>query len=251
MNEQYSVISRYYELLNSGVDYGAFADFLTKIIKEKGIEKTELVLDLACGTGKMTRLLADRGYDMTGVDLSADMLMIARQEELSDPRGILYLCQDMRELELYGTVDAAVCCLDSINYLLKSADVEKCFSLVHNYLVPDGIFIFDVNTPYRFKEGYAKHDYVLEEEGVLLAWQNFYNEKNKTCDFVLSLFCENEDGSYERYDEEQREKAYSINTLKRLLSKTGFEILDIYGGYDFSGICDNSDKWFIVCKCVK
>ncbi len=251
MNEQYSVISRYYELLNSGVDYEAFADFLTKIIKDKGIDKTELVLDLACGTGKLTRLLADRGYDMTGVDLSPDMLMVAREEELSDPRGILYLCQDMREFELYGTVDACVCCLDSINYLLKSADVQRCFDLVHNYLVPEGIFIFDVNTPYRFTEEYARHDYVMEEEGVLLAWQNYYNEKNKTCDFVLSLFCENDDGSYERYDEEQREKMYSMNTLKRMLTRSGFEILDIYGGYDFSGICDNSDKWFFVCKCIK
>ena len=117
--------------------------------------------------------------------------------------------------------------------------------------MPDGIFIFDVNTPYRFENGYARHDYVMEEDGVLLAWQNFYNEKNKTCDFVLSLFCENEDGSYERYDEEQREKSYSMSTLKRLLAKTGFELLDIYGGYDFSGICDNSDKWFFVCKCIK
>ena len=251
MNEQYSVISRYYELLNSEVDYEAFADFLTKIIKEKGIAEPELALDLACGTGKMTRLLADRGFDMTGIDLSSDMLMVARQEELKDPKGILYLCQDMREFELYGTVDACVCCLDSINYLLKTADVEKCFSLVHNYLVPDGIFIFDVNTPYRFENGYARHDYVLEEEGVLLAWQNFYNPKNKTCDFVLSLFCENEDGSYERYDEDQREKSYSMTTLKKLLAKTGFEILDIYGGYDFSDISDNSDKWFFVCKCIK
>ena len=251
MNEQYSVISRYYELLNSAVDYEAFADFLSKIIKDKGIAKTELVLDLACGTGKMTRLLAERGYDMTGVDLSPDMLMIAREEELKDPKGILYLCQDMREFELYGTVDAAVCCLDSINYLLKTADVEKCFDLVHNYLVPDGIFIFDVNTPYRFTEQYARHDYVMEEEGVLLAWQNYYNEKNKTCDFVLSLFCENEDGSYERYDEEQREKMYSMNTLKRLLRKTGFDILEVYGDYDFSGISDNSYKWFFVCKCIK
>ena len=230
MNEQYSVISRYYELLNSEVDYEAFADFLTKIIREKGISEPELVLDLACGTGKLTRLLADRGFDMTGIDLSSDMLAVARDEEIRESKGILYLCQDMREFELYGTVDACVCCLDSINYLLKTIDIEKCFSLVHNYLVPDGIFIFDVNTPRRFTEGYACRDYVMEEEGVLLAWQNFYNQRTGICDFVLSLFCENEDGSYQRYDEEQRERSYSMVTLKKLLNKTGFEILDIYGG---------------------
>lgn len=251
MNEQYSVISKYYELLNSGVDYEAFADFLKAIIDRYGIEKTELVLDLACGTGKITRLLADRGYDMTGIDISPDMLMVARDREIAEPKGILYLCQDMREFELYGTVDACVCCLDSINYLLKNADVEKCFSLVHNYLVPNGIFVFDVNTPYRFVQGYAKHDYVMEEEGVLLAWQNYYNEKSNICEFVLSLFCENEDGSYERYDEEQKEKMYSRTTLERLLKKTGFEIIDVYSDYDFSVISDNSDKWFFVCRCIK
>lgn len=251
MNEQYSVISQYYELLNSGMDYEAYADFIDKIIKEKGIEKTELVLDLACGTGKITRLLADRGYDMTGVDISPEMLSIAREQEYKDQKGILYLCQDMREFELYGTVDATVCCLDSLNYLLKTADVEKCFRLVHNYLVPDGIFIFDVNTPRRFTEEYAKHDYILEEEGVLLAWQNYYNEKNKTCDFVLSFFEEQQDGSYERYDEIQREKIFSMRTLKSLISKCGFELLDIYSDLDFSVNIDKSDKWFFVCRCAK
>lgn len=251
MNEQYSVISRYYELLNSGVDYEAFADFLDKIIKEKGIAGTELVLDLACGTGKITRLLARRGYDMTGIDLSYDMLSVARDFEIRDPHGILYLCQDMRSFELYGTVDACVCCLDSLNYLLKTADLEKCFSLVHNYLVPNGVFVFDVNTPKRFTEGYAKHDYIMEEEGLLLAWQNYYNERTKICDFVLSLFCENDDGSYERYDEEQRERMYSMATLKRLLKKSGFELMDIYSDLQFSGNIDNSDKWFFVCRCIK
>jgi len=251
MNEQYSVISQYYELLNSGMDYEAYADFIDIIIKEKGIEKTELVLDLACGTGKITRLLADRGYDMTGVDLSPEMLSVAREREYEDKKGILYLCQDMREFELYGTVDATVCCLDSINYLLKTADVEKCFRLVHNYLVPDGIFIFDVNTPHRFTEEYAKHDYIMEEEGILLAWQNYYNENIKTCDFVLSFFEEQPDGSYERYDEVQREKIFSMRTLKSLISKCGFDLLDVYSDLDFSVNIDKSDKWFFVCRCAK
>ncbi len=251
MNEQYSVISKYYELLNSGVDYNAYAEFIDRIIKEYGIEKTELVLDLACGTGKLTRILADKGYDMTGVDISPDMLSVAGEWENKKKQGILYLCQDMRDFELYGTVDACVCCLDSINYLMKASDIQRCFSLVHNYLVPDGIFIFDVNTPHRFTEGYALHDYILEDDDVLLAWQNFYNEKTRICDFVLSLFCRNEDGSYDRYDEEQRERMYSMRTLVQIIKKTGFELLDAYSDFAFSSISDKNDKWYFVCRCVK
>ena len=141
--EGYEAIARVYDKLNAQIDYGKWADFFEMCFDRYLSEKPELVLDLACGTGRMTRELRGRGYDMIGVDGSADMLSEARYTY--DSEGILYLCQDMRELELYGTVGATVCCLDSINYLLDEKDLERTFSLVHNYLDPDGLFIFDVN----------------------------------------------------------------------------------------------------------
>ena len=144
----YDLLAPFYDKYNGDIDYCAWADFIERIIKKHsdGVN-TELVLDLGCGTGRMTVELARRGYDMTGVDYSPEMLDMARvraeREGFSD--SILWLCQDMTEFELYGTVDAAVCCLDCMNHLTDVKSFYKCLDLVRNYLVPNGLFIFDVN----------------------------------------------------------------------------------------------------------
>ena len=148
----YSAIARVYDRLNKDIDYKKWADFFEECFSRFLCQKPEIILDLACGTGRMTRELASRGYDMIGVDGSADML---GEAYASGGEGILYLMQDMRDLELYGTVGATVCCLDSLNYLLKDEDLLKTFSLVHNYSDPDGLFIFDMNTPYKFENIYS------------------------------------------------------------------------------------------------
>ena len=251
-NEQYSSLAEVYDALNFGCDYGAYSRYLAGEISANEKEPTHLVLDLACGTGKLTLLLRGLGYDMTGVDISEDMLSVAREacykENVSD---VLWLCQDMKEFELYGTVDACVCCLDSINYLTKLADVKKCFSLVYNYLIPDGIFVFDVNTPHRFKNVYGNNDYVLENGSALCAWQNQYNEKSKLCRFFLSIFTENEDGTYARSDEVQTEKCYSRAQLEKALIDTGFEILGVYGDLNHSPAKDTDEKWYFTVRCKK
>ena len=251
-NEQYSSLAGVYNALNFGCDYSAYASYLAKEIADNESSKTELVLDLACGTGKLTLLLRDLGYDMTGIDISEDMLSVAREEcarkRISD---VLWLCQDMTDFELYGTVDACVCCLDSLNYLTKLSDVKKCFSLVYNYLVPNGIFVFDVNTPHRFKSVYGTNDYILENEGALCAWQNRYNEKSKLCRFFLSIFTENEDGTYTRNDEVQTEKCYSFAQLEKALIDTGFEILGVYGDLCHSAPKETDEKWYFTVRCKK
>ena len=155
----YSAIARVYDKLNKDIDYKKWADFFEECFSRFLKERPEIILDLACGTGRMTRELATRGYDMIGVDGSADML---GEAYASGGEGILYLMQDMRELELYGTVGATVCCLDSLNYLLKNEELSKTFALVHNYSDPDGLFIFDVNTPYKFENIYGDNSYVYE-----------------------------------------------------------------------------------------
>ena len=250
--EQYSSLAEFYDSLNFGCDYNALADFLFSTIKENEQTKTSLVLDLACGTGKLTFLLRERGYDMTGVDMSENMLASAQEYAYANGiNDVLLLCQDMREFELYGTVDACVCTLDSINYLTKTQDVKKCFSLIHNYLIPEGVFIFDVNTPYRFREIYAKNDFILESDKALLAWQNSFNEKTGICKFYLSIFKEDDDGRYERYDEMQTEKCYSRRKIEALLRETGFELIAVYGNLDKRIACDNDEKWYFVCRCKK
>ncbi len=250
--KQYSFLASVYDLLNADYDYNKYADFLDRTIKENESSPSSLVLDLACGTGKITFALRERGYDMTGVDLSEEMLSFAK--DVCYDKGIndiLWLCQDMREFELYGTVDACVCCLDSVNYLTKISDVKKCFSLVHNYLIPDGVFIFDVNTPYRFESVYGSNDYILEDGGSLLAWHNEYNEKSKICKFYLSIFEENDEGLYERYDEIQTEKCYSMKQIKNALSECGFQLISVCGDLDGGEATDTSEKWYFAARCKK
>ena len=251
-NEQYSSIAKVYDALNTGCDYGELCSYLTNEIKENEKSKTSLLLDLACGTGKLTLMLRDKGFDMTGIDLSEDMLSIAREtcyeKGISD---VLWLCQNMTDFELYGTVDGCVCCLDSINYLTRLSDVKKCFSLVYNYLIPDGVFVFDVNTPYRFKSIYGNNAYILEDEGSLCAWQNEYNEKSRLCRFYLSIFTECEDGRYERNDEIQNEKCYTRAQIEKALTDTGFEILGVYGDLKHSPAKDDDEKWYFTVRCKK
>ena len=197
----YDLLAPIYDRVNGDIDYSAWADFVEENIKRYNPDmKTELVLDLGCGTGKMTLELARRGYDMTGVDLSAEMLDIARNSAeragLSDK--MLWLLQDITEFELYGTVELAVSCLDTLNHLTSQKELKKCLSLVHNYLVPDGLFLFDINGKHKFEKIYADNSYIIEEEGTVCIWQNSYNPKTRLCDFYITLFEEGDDGRYSR-----------------------------------------------------
>lgn len=252
MDKQYSSLASVYDSLNYGCDYLAIADYLTKEIRENQLTKTNLVLDLACGTGKLTFLLRDKGFDMTGIDLSEEMLSQAK--DICYDKGIndiLWLRQDMTDFELYGTVDACVCTLDSINYLTKLSQVKKCFSLVHNYLIPDGVFVFDINTPKRFKEFYGQNDYVIEDKDTLLAWQNDYNEKSKLCRFYLSIFERQPNSSYERYEEIQTEKCYSRKQIEGALLECGFEIIHVKGDFSENPANDDNEKWCFTVRCKK
>ena len=247
----YDLLAPFYDAINSELDYSAWADFIEKIVKREYNGTPELAGDLGCGTGRMTLELARRGYDMTGVDYSPEMLDVARETAEREGLDILWLCQDMREFELYGTVELAVCCLDSVNHLTSVGDVEKFFSLVHNYLSPDGLFVFDINGKSKFEHLYADNTYAMEEEGAVCIWQNYYNEKSKLCDFYITLFKERPDGAYERYDERQRERMYTLKQIKNLLKKTNLEFVGAYSDFDFTEGSDTDDRIYIAARCKK
>lgn len=268
---QYSALAPYYDKLNSEVDYSAWANFLCETISKYYDGEANLVLELGCGTGNITRKLAELGFDMIGIDLSEDMLAVAMQKEsesafLCDVRAVddstecdedravsrpLYLCQDMRSFELYGTVDAVVSCLDCTNYLIEDGDLEQCFSLVHNYLNPEGIFIFDVNSPYKFENIFACNDFILERDGLLCAWRNNYDAESELCDFDLSLFARADNGKWNRFDEFQTERCYNMDYITSVLKKTGFELIRIVSDIDGSGVDEKSERWFFIAKAVK
>ncbi len=249
----YDLIAPFYDSVNADIDYTAWAEFIKKIIKKYEKTKSELVLDLGCGTGRMTLELARLGYDMTGVDISTEMLDIAREnsENSGFADKILLLCQDMREFELYGTVDVTVSCLDTVNHLTDTKSLDKCLSLVHNYLIPDGLFIFDINGKHKFETVYSDKSYVMEEDAGVCVWQNYYNEKNHISDFYITLFSEGEDGRYTRYDDIERERMYTLRSIKAALNRSGFEFIGAYRDFDFNTATDEDDRIYIVARCIK
>ena len=247
----YDLLSPVYDKVNESLDYKAWADFIEKCARDNMKEKPTLVLDLCCGTGKMTLELARRGYDMTGVDLSAEMLGVARESAEAEALDILWLCQDMREFELYGTVELCTCLLDSVNHMTEYSDLLKCFSLVHNYLSPDGLFVFDINGRGKFERVYADNAFVVEDGDDMCIWQNYYNSKSGFCDFYITLFERLDDGSYERQDDVQRERVYTMRSIKRTLRDTGFEFIGAYSDFDFNPADDGCDRIHFIAKCKK
>ena len=161
----------------------------------------------------------------------------------------------MRDFELYGTVDAALCCLDSINYLVGDGDLDKCLACLNLYIAPGGLLIFDVNTPYKFEHVYGDNSYIFEDEidgrEIFCGWQNQYNKETKLCSFSLSLFEEREDGSYFREDEEQTERCYTLEELKAALERAGFEEPSVYGDFDFSAPNETTCRYYIAARTKK
>ena len=257
-----AALSHVYDKLNKEIDYSAWADFTEACFDRFLPHRPTIVLDLACGTGSMTIELARRSYDMIGIDGSENMLSEAFLRAEGTP-GILWLCQDMRSFELYGTVGAVTCCLDSLNYLTREDDLLKCFSSVHNYLDPNGLFLFDMNTPYKFETVYGSNAYVLEDElvygegdeeeriPVFCGWQNTYHEDSGICEFDLSIFEELADGTYRRSDEHQEEKCYSLSEIRTLLEKADFELLGVFSDFAFSTPNEKTERWYFAARAIK
>ena len=258
---QFGVLAEYYDLLNNSVNYKKVADYIESIFDLYNA-KPEIILDLACGTGNLTLELDKRGYDMIGLDLSYEMLSVAssKKRKGGNCRNILWTNQDMSDFELYGTVDAVICSFDSLNYILEREDLEKCLKLVYNYLNCGGVFIFDINSKYKFEKIYGKNDFILENKNIFCAWRNNYNKKTGLCDFDMTIFINNSDGKYIRRDELQREKYYSGEMLFELLKTLDFTDINIFYDFDVNSVGniseqekykENHEKERICFSCIK
>lgn len=230
MSEAYREFARVYDMFQDNVNYEAWADYLIERLKEYQVTEG-LILDLGCGTGAMTELLAKAGYDMIGVDNSQDMLAEAMEKKEKSGHDILYLFQDMQEFELYGTVRAVVSVCDSLNYLTEEEDLAKVFSLVNNYLDPGGIFIFDMNTPYKYQEMIGNATIAENRKEGSFIWENTFDEESGINEYALTLFLPARDGLYERLEEFHYQRAYSLEKIKELLEASGMVLLAIYDAY--------------------
>lgn len=244
--EAYTGFAEVYDMFMDNVPYKEWNTYLTGLLKEYGIEDG-LVLELGCGTGKMTRLLAKSGYDMIGVDNSEEMLRIAMEAGEED-EGILYLLQDMREFELYGTVRAVVSICDSMNYILEEEDLLEVFRLVNNYLDPGGIFIFDMNTIYKYRELLGETTICENREEGSFIWDNYYDEEEQINQYDLTLFIKEEKELYRKYEETHFQRAYEVETVQRLLEEAGMEFVAAYDAFTHDGIREDSERIYMIAR---
>ena len=230
----------------SGADYASYAAFVTEAARRFADVALREALDLGCGAGGLSAVLAGAGLDMVGLDVSPEMLSVARAKP--ENRDVLLLCQDMRELELYGTVQGAVSAYDCLNYLGSLSELSDVLALLHNYIEPGGVFVFDVNTPARYERVYADNCFCFEDDGALLVWRNEYAPKSRRNRMELTLFARRADGGYDRFDDVAVQRCFSLPRIERAAVQAGFAVCGVFGGTDFSALTAEGEKAFFVLK---
>lgn len=244
----YTSFASVYDTFMDNIPYDEWAEYLIDLLKEYRINDG-LVLDLGCGTGNMTELLASAGYDMIGVDNAEEMLEIAMDKREKSGHDILYLLQDMREFELYGTVKAIVSICDSINYITEEEDLLEVFRLANNYLDPKGIFIFDFNTVYKYREILGNQTIAEDREDCSFIWDNYYYEDEQINEYELSLFIkENDSNLYRKYQEMHYQRAYDLETIKGLVEKSGLEYVTAYDAFARKEPTDESERIYVIAR---
>jgi len=239
----YEHLASVYDLFMGEIPYESWAKHINVILKNF-VPNCNLVLDLGCGTGNITTLLKDFGYEMIGVDISEDMLAVAKEKS----KDILYLNQDMCDFELYGTVDACICVCDSVNYILEETELTQMLALVKNYLNPNGLFIFDINTEYKYQHILGDNNFSRVEEDTAYIWENFYDDEQKINEYYANIFVKNDSNNYTRYEEFHYQKAYSVEALKGFIENIGLKLLHIYDGFTFDLPQEKSERLVFVVQ---
>ena len=244
----YDFLAGCYDELTYDVDYSAWADYVEKQFRRRPLPG-KTVLDLACGTGSLTRELAERGYEMIGVDQSPEMLAAA-VEKNENVGGIppMFLCQSMEKLDLYGTIDACVCCLDSVNYVTSPQKLQKAFQRVHLFLMPGGLFLFDVNTPEKLA-GLDGQVFLDETEDAYCVWRAEYARRSRICSYYMDIFqLDSVTGQWQRGTELHRERAYTPEELTAFLRQAGFRDIKQYGNLKMRPPVPGEDRIFFAAR---
>lgn len=272
--EAYTDFAYVYDTFMDETPYDKWRDFIVETIEKYGIskpvkrleslqeprtleadslkEERNLILDLGCGTGTLTELLAEKGYDMIGVDNSADMLELAMEKRDSMGHETLYLLQDMRELELYGTVGTAVSVCDSLNYILSEEELLQVFKLVENYLFPEGIFIFDFNTVYKYAEVIGDVTIAENREACSFIWENTYYPEEALNEYEVTVFVrDGQEECYRKFSETHYQRGYTEEQMRRLLAAAGMKIELVLDADTLKAASGTSERIYIVARCVK
>lgn len=238
----YEDFAEVYDDLMSDVDYVRWADLYCEMMKDRGIVGGRIA-ECACGTGSLTLPLYCRGYGVTGVDMSREMLSRAALKARKAGAPITFVCQDMRALTLHRPVDAVLATCDGVNYLLKDEDVAAFFHSAYQALRPGGGIFFDVSTPYKLKETLGDRMICEDRENVTYMWQNSFSRRTGIVSMHLCIFIRRQDGFYRRIDEEQKQKAHTVENLERLLTEAGFESVSVYGDHTLTAPAAHEMRW--------
>lgn len=258
--DAYRDFSAVYDELMDNVPYGQWSERLYELIEKYGVSKPvrdaedalaserNLVLDLGCGTGTLTEMMYRRGYDMIGADVSEDMLNVAMEKKAISGDSILYLNQDMRELELYSTVGTVYSVCDSLNYILEEEELVDVFSLVNNYLYPRGIFIFDFNTVYKYEKIIGDTVIAENREDCSFIWENFYDPEDEINEYDLTVFVRQEKGLFRRFTETHFQRGYRAEQMKMLVERAGMRILEMADADTGEAVNAESQRIYIVAQ---
>lgn len=258
--EAYGDFAGVYDELMDNTPYLLWGERLDSLIRKYGVSKPErdaeelldsernLVVDLGCGTGTLTELMYGKGYDMIGVDVSEAMLNIAMGKKEKSGDEILYLLQDMRELELYSTVGTVYSVCDSLNYVLEEEELLAVFSLVNNYLFPGGIFIFDFNTDYKYREVIGNTTIAENREDCSFIWENFYDPEEEINEYDLTVFVREEEECFRRFTETHFQRGYTPEQMRRLVERAGMTVLEMRDADTGEAVTAESERIYVVAK---
>ncbi len=246
--EAYTGFAGVYDIFMDNVPYEEWAGYLQGILREYGIEDG-LLLELGCGTGSMTECMAGYGYDMIGVDHSIEMLELAWKKKEKSGHDILYLNQDMREFELYGTVRAVISVCDSVNYILEDGGLTEVFRLVNNYLDPGGTFLFDFNTEYKYRKILGVQVIAEDREDCSFIWDNYYDDKERINEYELTLFIREEESElYRKYQEAHFQRAYTLEEMRQYIEESGLLYVTAYDAYTRQPPGERSERICVVAR---
>lgn len=247
----YGIFSSVYDILTENVPYEKIANKICSLLHESRVDGG-LLLDLGCGTGTLSFLLENKGFDVIGVDASEDMLMVANEKKYEEDSNTMFLCQNAEDLDLFGTIDCAVSVLDTVNHIDTLEKVKESFEKVSLFMNMGGIFIFDINTPYKHENILSNNTFIYDMDEVYCAWQNSYNKESSTTTIDLDFFIKNEDDDlYERYSESFCEYAYEPQEILTILENCGFEVINTYDDYSDNPVNTETQRITVVAKKIK
>ncbi len=244
----YTSFAEVYDELMADVDYPAWARFYAEIMGRYGIRPGARVCECACGTGGLTVPLQRMGFVMTGVDLSQEMLWIAAQKARGLGLNTVFVKQDMRQLRLHRPVNAVMATCDGVNYLLTEQDLRAFFGAAHDAILPGGGLFFDVSTPAKLEHTLGNRTLGEDTERVTYMWQNRWHTRSRILDLSLCIFVKEKDGRYRRMDEEQRQRAWTMEELHTALKQAGFTDIAFYGNSRLTAPRPAEERWHVAAR---